>query len=192
MTAQVRGSVRAAAWILILAGTVGLGASVVLLLEKIAVLTDPTHVPSCDLGELVSCGAVINTWQASLLGDLPNPVIGAIGFPLVAVTGVMTLADARPARWYWWTFAAGVMTGVALIHWLIVQTLADIGALCPWCMLVWMVTMIILGATAVILSRRSMLPARVAEWAPTAVVVWLGALAIAIGVRFADYWASLL
>lgn len=154
-------------------------------------LTDPFYTPACDLSAVVSCATVISTWQASLVGDLPNPALGALGFPMVLVSGALLLAEARPARWFWLTFAAGVVAGVVLIHWLAYQAVFVIGALCPWCMVVWTATMCTSAATASVLAGQRMLPAWVGRWAPSAVIAWAGALAVIIGVRFADQWSAL-
>ena len=46
----------------------------------------------------------------------------------------------RLPRWYWAGLATGTLLGVAFVHWLIFQSLYRIGALCPYCMVVWAVT----------------------------------------------------
>ena len=42
------------AWLMIVLGTIGLIASGLLLIERIAVATDPDYVPSCSINPLVS------------------------------------------------------------------------------------------------------------------------------------------
>lgn len=63
---------RGTAWVLTLASVVGLVAAFVLLLEKIALLTDPAYVPSCSINPVLSCGSVMNTDQAAAFG-FPTP-----------------------------------------------------------------------------------------------------------------------
>ena len=75
---------------------------------------------------------------AALLG-FPNPIIGVAAFPVVVATGAALLAGGRLARWYWLGLQAGVTTGFAFICWLAFQSLYRIGALCPYCMVVWAV-----------------------------------------------------
>jgi hypothetical protein len=50
------------------------------------------------------------------------------------------LAGARFARWFWALFNAGLAGALAFVIWLIGQSIFVLGTLCPWCMLVWLVT----------------------------------------------------
>ena len=79
------------------------------------------------------------TPQASAFG-FPNPLIGIVSFTVVMVTGVLALAKVALPRWYWAGLATGTLLGAAFVHWLIFQSLYRIGALCPYCMVVWAVT----------------------------------------------------
>lgn len=56
------------AWWLLIAGAIGLVASMTLTVEKIDILLDPSYVPSCNINPILSCGSVMMTPQASLLG----------------------------------------------------------------------------------------------------------------------------
>src|SRR6476661_5762194 len=127
-----------AVWILI-AGVVGLAAALTLTVEKIEILINPDYVPSCSINPVLSCGSVMITPQASAFG-FPNPLIGIVSFTVVVVTGVLAVAKVRLPRWYWGGLAVGTLLGVGFIHWLIFQSLYRIGALCPYCMVVWAVT----------------------------------------------------
>ena len=51
-------------------------------------------------------------------------------------------------RWYWAGLATGTLLGTAFVHWLIFQSLYRIGALCPYCMVVWAVTIPLLVVVA--------------------------------------------
>ena len=127
-------------WLLTSGGFVGLISAFVLMLEKIEVLKDPNYVPTCNINPIIACGSVINTDQASAFG-FPNPILGLIGFTAVIVVGVSLLAGMRITKlWYWRTFWAGTVFGAAFIHWLAFQSVYNIGALCPYCMVVWAVT----------------------------------------------------
>lgn len=61
-------------FILIAAGIIGIIASFVLTYDKIHVLTDKGYEPSCNINPILSCGSVMKTEQASLLG-VPNTVL---------------------------------------------------------------------------------------------------------------------
>ena len=56
-------------------------------------------------------------------------------------------------RWYWVGLAVGTLLGVVFIHWLIFQSLYRIGALCPYCMVVWAVTIPLLVVVSSIALR---------------------------------------
>ncbi|MEJ2888067.1 vitamin K epoxide reductase family protein [Actinomycetospora aeridis] len=122
--------------VLLVGGLAGAVVSLVLLLDKLALLADPTFVPSCSIDPVLSCGTIMRTWQASLLG-FPNPVIGLATFPVAAALGALVLGGVTLPRWVWWSLQAGTTAGLLFVHWLIVQSLAVIHALCPWCMVAW-------------------------------------------------------
>jgi len=128
-----------AAVLLIVVGLVGLLGSFALTVDKFRLLENPTESLGCDVNPFVGCSPVINSWQASLFG-FPNPIIGLVGFAAPVAVGLGLLAGARFARWFWVAFASGVSLAWVFITWLFTQTVFVIGALCPWCMLVWSVT----------------------------------------------------
>ena len=66
---------RRLAWGLTAGGVVGFIAAAVLLVERIRLAQDSDYVPTCSLNPVLSCGSVMETAQASLLG-FPNPIIG--------------------------------------------------------------------------------------------------------------------
>jgi uncharacterized membrane protein len=117
----------------------GLLASFALILERIAVLADPSHVPSCSFNALVSCTEAMESTQGALFG-FPNPLIGVMAFPVVIATGAALIGGARLARWYWIGLQVGVVLALVFVHFLIYTSLYVLGALCPYCMVVWAVT----------------------------------------------------
>lgn len=138
VTNQTR-SYRQTAWILVVCGLIGLVAAIELIIQKISVLSDPDFVPNCDINPVLSCGSVINTEQASLFG-FPNPVLGVIGFTVVIMFGSLLFAGVELPRSMWLGLNLGALAGMAFVVWLVIQSLYVIGALCPWCMVVWAIT----------------------------------------------------
>ena len=182
-----------AVWILI-AGVVGLAAAITLTIEKIEILINPNYVPSCSINPVLSCGSVMQTPQASAFG-FPNPLIGIVAFTVVVVTGVLALAKVGLPRWYWGGLAACTLLGVGFIHWLIFQSLYRIGALCPYCMAVWAVTitLFVVVASIALQPLQSNAAARVLyTWRWSLVALWFTALNLMIVVRFWNYWSTLL
>jgi uncharacterized membrane protein len=138
VTNQTR-SYRQTAWILVVCGLIGLVAAIELIIQKISVLSDPDFVPNCDINPVLSCGSVINTEQASLFG-FPNPVLGVIGFTIVIMFGALLFAGIELPRSMWLGLNIGALAGMAFVVWLVIQSLYVIGALCPWCVVVWAIT----------------------------------------------------
>ncbi len=181
------------AWWVLIAGVLGLAASLALTIEKIKLLINSNYVPSCSLNPVLSCGSVMSHWQAQVFG-FPNPLIGIVAFTVVAVTGVLSVAKVPLPRWYWSGLAGGTLLGVGFIHWLIFQSLYRINALCPYCMVVWAITIPLL----VVVSSIALQPLATNPVARTLyrfrwslVVLWFTALILLILVQFWGYWSTL-
>ena len=199
LTPDSRSSARvpaASAWWVLIAGVVGLVASMTLTVEKIDILRNPSYVPSCNINPVVSCGSVMVTPQASVLG-FPNPLLGLLGFTVVVVTGVLAIAKVLLPQWYWYGLTVGILVGAVFVHWLIFQSLYRIGALCPYCMVVWVVTISLLVVVASIafrsaLQRRQSGAAWVLyQWRWSIATLWFTAVFLLIMVRFWSYWSTL-
>lgn len=188
-------TVRAAsAWWVLIAGVAGLTAALTLTVEKISMLTNPSYVPSCSINPVLSCGSVMDTPQASAFG-FPNPLIGIVAFTVVVVTGVLAVGRIPLPRWYWLGLAGGTALGVVFVHWLIFQSLYRIGALCPYCMVVWAVTIPLLVVVSSIAFQPlgGQVAARVFYyWRWSLVALWFAALILLILVRFWYYWSTLI
>jgi uncharacterized membrane protein len=129
----------AIAFLFIVTGLAGLYAAFQLTLERFVLVADATAKLSCDINPFVACSTVIQSAQGSTFG-FPNPLLGLMGFAAPVVVGASLLAGARFARWYWALFNVGLLGAFVFIHYLMVQTVFFIGALCPYCLLVWLVT----------------------------------------------------
>ncbi|WP_293327009.1 vitamin K epoxide reductase family protein [Mycobacterium sp.] len=188
------------AWWVLIAGVIGFVASMTLTVEKIDILLNPSYVPSCNINPIVSCGSVMITPQASVLG-FPNSLLGIAGFAIVVVSGVLAVTNVTLPQWYWVGLSAGTLIGAGLVHWLIFQSLYRIGALCPYCMVVWAVTITLLVVLSGIVLRplletragRTWDAARVCyRWRWSIAVLWFTAVFLLIMVRFWNYWSTLL
>jgi uncharacterized membrane protein len=174
---------------LVITGAVAWIASGILVLERIALYKDPDYVTSCDFNPWVSCGTVMKSTQAALLG-FPNPFLGIVGFGIVITIGMALLAGARFARWYWVGVQVGVTLAMVFIVWLWSQALYEINALCPYCMVVWAMMIPMFLYTTARNIAHGVLPApsalrRVAgEWTWVAVIVLLLITAATVVLRF--------
>nr|WP_221383107.1 vitamin K epoxide reductase family protein [Actinoplanes polyasparticus] len=183
--------------ILTIGGLIGTLAAFVLTVEKISLLKDPAYVPSCSISPLLSCGSIMASWQAETFG-FANPLIGLAAFPVVVTTGVAVLARVRLPRWWWLGLQGGALFGVGFVHWLFFQSVYRIGALCPYCMVVWVVMIVLFTYVSLYNLERGHLPApksvtgalvRVHTAVP---LLWILILAALIAVQFWSYWRTLI
>jgi uncharacterized membrane protein len=184
---------------LLVGGLVGLVAAAVLLIERIRLAEDSSYVPTCSINPVLSCGNVMESAQASLLG-FPNPVIGVAAFPVVIATGAALLAGARLARWYWAGLQVGVTAAMLFVAWLVFQSLYRIGALCPYCMVVWAVVIPLFwyvtarNAAAGVLGSPpgGRLATGLRDWRAPLVFGSFLVVVLLVLERFWPYWSSLL
>ena len=84
------------------------------------------------------------------------------------------------------------------MHWLIYESLYSIGALCPYCMVVWAVTITLLVVVASIACRPALQHRRggvawvLYQWRWSIAALWFTAVVLLIMARFWDYWSTLL
>ncbi|WP_193312936.1 vitamin K epoxide reductase family protein [Georgenia subflava] len=194
---QAGGAPRELAWVLIVSGLLGVWAAVELVLSEIKVAGDPNAALACDFNPLIGCGSFITTWQAHALG-IPNAVVGTVAFAALLTVGVMLLSGARPARWFWVALTAGATGAIVAVFWFQYQAFFSIEMLCPYCLVVWFVTI----PTFVNVLARSVqaghLPAGdrlrrvlVADrW--LIVAVWYVVVIVAAAVIFWDQWLLVL
>ena len=188
---------RGYALLLTIGGLIGLVAAAVLLVEKIQLIRNPSYVPSCSINPVLSCGSVMTTPQAEVFG-FPNPLVGVAGFAAVATVGLALLAGASFARWFVLVVQAGATFGVVFVHWLIYQSLYVIGALCPYCMVVWVVMIAIFWHTTVVTlqalggRRPGGLGAAARAYRGSVLTAWYLGIIGLIAHRFWSYWISLL
>lgn len=186
--------------LLSIGGAIGFFAAFILTAEKYELLADPAFIPSCDLSPVVSCGSVMESWQASVFG-FPNSLIGIAGFAVVMTIGMALLAGASFKRWFWIGLELGTIFGIVFVHWLFYNSVYVIGALCPYCMVVWTVTIPIFLYTTLynfsvghIKTPHALhgLIGFMQKYHMTVLYIWYISIIIAITIRFWDYWSSLI
>ncbi len=133
-------------WIVggVLAGTT----SFLLFLEYIGQLTGGTAIISCSISPIVTCGPNLLAPAGNLLG-FTNALAGVVLFTGPVHAGVSALAArAGLARWYWRVYCVCLLGAFALVHLFAWRSVFEFGALCPWCMTVWLVTIPLFWFTA--------------------------------------------
>lgn len=176
---------------ILITGIIGFIASATLTIERIELLMDPNYVPSCSINPVLSCGSVMVTPQARIFG-FPNPLIGIAAFSVIIVTGALITGRVSLPRWYWLGQTIGTAAGFVMVNWLFFQSLYRINALCPYCMVVWTVTPIILILSAGRLFPDTDRGREARSWMWVLLPVWYAMVIVAIGVQFWNYWSTLI
>lgn len=128
--------------VFIITGIIGSIASFLLLYERVQLWINADHSTACDVNPWVSCGQVMEAWQASTFG-FPNIFIGVVAFPLLILAGIALMLAGKSllrSRVWWSGMAAGAAFSFGFIVWLWYSAVFDIGVLCPYCMIAWAAT----------------------------------------------------
>ncbi len=149
---------------MLVSSLLGLYASLILSIDAILLAKDPFADLSCNINAVLACGTVGSSWQASLLG-WPNAFLGLIAEPVVITIAVASLGGVRFPRWFMNSALVMYFVGFVFAYWLFYQSFFNIGALCPWCLLVTLTTTLVFFSMlrVSILDGNLPLPPRVQE-----------------------------
>jgi uncharacterized membrane protein len=132
-----------AVWVTMLVASVAsLYASFVLSVDALRLAEDPNADLGCNINAVISCGTVAGSWQSQVLG-FPNAYLGLMTEPVVITLAVAGLAGVRFPRWFMVTAQAVYTVGLLFAYWLFHQAMVEIGALCPWCLLITVATTLV-------------------------------------------------
>src|SRR5690606_9166872 len=155
---------------------------------------DPNAQLTCNISSVLSCGAVGVSSQAAVFG-FPNAFLGLIAEPVVITIAVAGLGGVRFPRWFMFSAQVVYTLGVVFAYWLFYQSMFNIGALCPWCLLVTLSTTLVFATLLhynirennLFLGPRAHARALAfirAGWDGALVLGWLGVVVIAIILRY--------
>lgn len=185
-----------ARWMCVLA-VIGLSAAVILSIEKVELLSEPNHIASCSLSPVVACSPIIASPQASVLG-FPNSFIGIFGFTAVFVAAMTILAGATKLSKIWWrTLLSGIAFGAGFSTWLIHEGIFEIGNLCLYCMLVWLVTFALLWLVTAYCIEHKFINLgerlnKLLRYKYELITITYVAIFLLIFYKWSDYWLSIL
>ena len=173
---------------------VSLTASFVLSVDAIALARNPDAILACNINSVISCGTVGSTWQANLLG-FPNAFLGLIAEPVVVTIAVASLGGVRFPRWFMLAAQIVYTIGLGFAYWLFYQSMFNINALCPWCLLVTLSTTLVFSSLTHVNIRDNnlFLSPRVHKALKSGldvgldvliVVVWLAVIVVTIVVKY--------
>lgn len=182
--------------VMLLSSLASLVASFVLAVEAITLAENPSAELGCDINAVLSCGTVGSSWQASVFG-FPNAFLGLIAEPVVITIAIAALSGVRFKRWFMLAAQLVYTVGLALAYWLFYQAMFNIGALCPWCLLITVATTLVFFEMTRINIRDNnlYLPQRIQQASSSAVqwnldvmvvIAWLLTLVLLIVVKYGD------
>ena len=187
------------AYTLIALASIGLAASCILTIEKIELLKDPGRITSCSVSPIVACSPVIGSPQASAIDSIPNPFFGLFGYACLVTAGMTIIAGAKKLSKIWWqTILAGVIFGAVFCIWLIFEGLYNIGALCLYCLSIWIVTFslfwVVLGELIQQkhIKIRPVIDLYIVKNRNLLITITLSILLLLIYFRWSDYWNTLI
>jgi uncharacterized membrane protein len=180
---------RALAIFWIAVGVVGWAVSFLLYLEYVGQLRGADALVNCSFSVVVTCGPNLLTPGGNLLG-FSNAILGIVLFLGPIYAGVTSLASIDgQRRWYWRAYTGFVAAAVVFVHVLAVRSIYEYGSLCPWCMIVWLVTIPLFWVTLGWTLRADVWAGGVRAgtwlqtWAPLVSILDLTLIAVAAQVR---------
>lgn len=184
--------------LLIVVALVGLVASVELVLSEIRYYAEPNAHLICDINPLVGCSSSLVSEQAHLLFGIPNSVVGTAFYGGLLGLGLALLCGGRLPRLVWWGLSLAALVSAVFVVFFAHASITQFQALCPWCSLIWLVSVPFVVHTWARAAERGFLP--LSEGAAHFLVAnrWLltaalyGLLLAAVGVGLADRIALVL
>ncbi len=135
-------------WIFItilITSLLGLLAAFVLSVEAVELLKNPNAQFSCSINAVVNCATVAKTSYSSLLG-FPNSFIGMMVMPLFVVVAIAGLYGVKFPRQFMFGVQIAAFFALVFAFYLFHISVVLIQALCPWCLLVDVTTIIMFFA----------------------------------------------
>lgn len=123
---------------------IGLYSSFTLTIEKINYLLDPNRVTVCDINPIVACGTIMKSSQAETFG-FPNSILGIIGFTAMIVYMLLQYTKHELSKWVHYAALVGITFAVGFSFYLFYVSTFIIGAICIYCMSVWIASIILAG-----------------------------------------------
>lgn len=127
---------------MLIGATLSLIASFVLSVESLQLAKNPDAALSCSVNVVLNCATVAKHPTAEMLG-FPNSFFGMIAEPIVITVAIAGLAGIRFPRGF--MVAAQIGYSIGLIYALVLFGISFfvIQALCPWCLLVTLTTLLV-------------------------------------------------
>lgn len=127
---------------MLIGSVLSLLASFVLSVEAIELAKNPDAKLSCSINVVLNCATVNNHPTGTLFG-FPNSFIGMMAEPIVITVAIAGLAGVRFPRLFMFVAQIFYTLGLVFALFLLYVSMFIIGALCPWCLLVTLTTILV-------------------------------------------------
>lgn len=117
-------------------------AAFVLSVESYHLAKDPNTQLSCSVNVILNCATVAKHPSADMFG-FPNSYFGMIAEPIVITVAIAGLAGIRFPRKFMLAAQVGYTLGLVYALYLLSISYFVIQALCPWCLLVTLTTILV-------------------------------------------------
>lgn len=117
-------------------------AAFVLSFEAFNLARNPDAILSCSINTIINCATVAKNPLNELFG-FPNSFIGLMSEPVVITVAIAGLAGIRFPRLFMFTAQVFYTLGLAFALFLAYASIFIIQALCPWCLLVTLTTIMV-------------------------------------------------
>ena len=117
-------------------------ASFVLSVEAIELAKNPNADLPCSINVVLNC-ATVNNHPTGLLFGFPNSFIGMMAEPVVITVAIAGLSGIAFGRRFMFAAQIGYSLGLVFALALFYISFNIIGALCPWCLLVTLTTILV-------------------------------------------------
>lgn len=136
----VGGAPRELSLVMLVAGLIGMYASLSLIQAEKQLLRDPLGSLSCDINPLIGCGKFLNSPVNAVFFGVSNAVFGLAFFAGVTALGLVLASGGRFGRWLWAAVDLAMVGATAWIMWFQWTSFTVERSLCPYCLLTWAVT----------------------------------------------------
>lgn len=116
--------------------------SFVLSVEAIEIAKNPNAALSCSVNLILNC-ATVAAHPSSVFMGFPNSFIGMMAEPVVITVAIAGLAGVRFPRLFMAAAQVFYTLGLLFALGLLYVSMFVIGALCPWCLLVTLTTILV-------------------------------------------------
>ena len=135
-------------WIYIsvlISAMLGLVAAFVLSIDAVELIKNPNTQLSCSINAVINCATVGKTSYSSLFG-FPNSFIGMMIMPIFVIVAISWLYNVKFPRQFMFGVQIAAFLALVFAYYLFHISLFVISALCPWCLLVDISTIVMFFA----------------------------------------------